>query len=472
MSYFTRVSQDSVIDVSNNSSTNLAAGATFTGTAAPTVAYASIQIILKATVATGACTCTVYIEQGDATGTHWDVTDQYEYISTKNFALSVTAVSELYRVRVTNNSSTTTNVFRLVSVIRPITSTLPRSVTNKQNLKTSINELSDSYGFPGQFSPVGALQTSQPFRMAGMPFSNGLDTNFWTVTNGGGLGAATTVSGGVATTTAGTATGATGWSLLQSKQSSIFLDANPNKFRAIIQLTAVTAPNNLRRAWGPVTMTGNVPQNGCFFAVDATGLLTLNTVSNGSISSTVASGNLNGDRAQFILDTNQHQYEIIYITSGAYFLIDGILIHTFIPTSAILYQTLNTPISVWSVNNTAVVGPTSIVCWGATILRLGRDVTRPVSWFGQRVGANLSANLKLGPGVIHSITFSNIKNNSVVTLYDNTTASGTVIWSSGVFDKPVQSNNFPFTLNISGVYFTALSIALTGADISAFVIYE
>jgi hypothetical protein len=358
-----------------------------------------------------------------------------------------------------------------VSVIRPITSTLPRSVTNKENLKTSINELSDSYNFPGQFSPVGALQTSQPYRMVGMPFLNTIDTNFWTATTGGGAGSTATVANAVATISSGTAN-ATGWAVLASKQPSLFLDANPNKFRAVIQLSSVVAPNNLRRAWGAVTMTGNAPQNGPFFSVDATGLLSVNTVSNGVISATSSSGNFNGDKAQFILDTNQHLYEIIYITSGAYFFIDGLLVHTFIPTSAILYRTLDVPVNIWSVNNGVVVTPTNIVCWGATILRLGRDATRPVSWFGQRVGVNLGVNLKLGPGVIHSITFSGIVTNSVVSLYDNTTASGTLIWTSGALDRPNQSNNFPFTLNINGVYFTALSVGVTGANINVLVVYE
>ena len=85
MSYFASILQNASVDAGNTSSTNLAAGATWYGLSADsspsgtprlTLGYGAIQIIFKATVASGNCTCTVYIDQSNDAGTIWDVIDQ------------------------------------------------------------------------------------------------------------------------------------------------------------------------------------------------------------------------------------------------------------------------------------------------------------------------------------------------------------------------------------------------------------
>ena len=77
--------------------------------------------------------------------------------------------------------------------------------------------------------------------------------------------------------------------------------------------------------------------------------------------------------------------------------------------------------------------------------------------------------LKIGSGILHSIAVSGVANNSVVTLYDNTAASGTVLWSSGA----MAANTVPFSIGLQGVtFFTGLTLEITAANSNATVSYE
>jgi len=103
------------------------------------------------------------------------------------------------------------------------------------------------------------------------------------------------------------------------------------------------------------------------------------------------------------------------------------------------------------------------------ISRLGSPLTQPKASFQQRAGIDITASLKLGAGNLHGIIISGVANNAVVTLYDNTTAAGTIIWTSG----PLGANVLPFMLDMKGIPFsTGLSIGLTGANLNTLVMYE
>jgi len=367
---------------------------------------------------------------------------------------------------VTNNSSTITNSFRIAAVLAPIVETVPRSLNAQGNLKTAIIGLTDQFGFTGEFSPIRSMSVAQPYRLVGTTFGASIDTNFWTATTGGGAGSASGVANAVATVSSGTASGATGYAVMSSVRSARFLFAHPMKFRAMIQLTSVAVTHSSARAWGPVTLTTTAPQNGAWYSVSAAGVLSVNHASGGSVATPVTSGNFNGDHAQFILDTNVHAYEIVYYTDGIFFLIDGVLVHTILPTTAVLYQTLDTPIKVWSVNDGTGGTSGTVICWNATIQRLGRDLTAPQSFY--IAGVNAGQVLKTGSGVVQKIIVSTTNNNATIILYDNTAASGTILWSmnSGNTDKVAS-------LDFGAMSFTTgLTIVTTGAATVVTIVYE
>jgi hypothetical protein len=474
MSYFTTVAvdqstpgttnnvtvQQNVNTVASNSSTaNLASNATFTGTASSTLGVAGIQVVLKATVASGYCSCTVYIDQSADDGSNWDITDTYDYTSAGQFGITVQAVGTHFRVRVTNLSTTTTTVFRLVSITCPIVEVVPRSLDSDGRLQTSIKGVYDDAGFELQLSPTGQMQVVDPYRLVGEPFGAAIDAAFWTATTSG-AGAAAGVAAGIATISSGTAN--SGYGKISSVRIARFLYAHPLRFSASVRIpTAVVALNT--RNWGAVTISGSTPQNGAFFSVSAAGVLSVNTVAGGGAPVSVASGSFNGHVAQWILDTNAHTYQIIYFTSGAFFYVDGIFVHAMRPTTAVLYQTLDTPINVWSVNTGAGVTSGTFECWNATILRLGPAVTAPI--VGRITGNAATYNFKAGPGVINKFMFNNTIGTSV-TIYDNTSASGptlaiitTTSAALGVWD-------------IGLPFYTGLTIVTAGNGLDANVLYE
>jgi hypothetical protein len=441
----------------NSSTANLAAGATFTGTVISTSGVAGIWVMLKATVAVGACTCTVFIDQsGD--GTNWDVTDQYTYVSTKSFGVTVMAVGAHFRVRVTNNSSTITNVFRLFSALCPVANPLPRSLSQRGNLNTAVNRLQDQFDFYGHFTPSSALQVVEPYRLVGTTFGAAIDTNFWTALTSG-AGSSSTVATGVATVGSGTANG--GYGKMTTVRVARFVIDNPHKWRGIMRLPTVAVASSLR-GWGPVILSAAVaPQNGAYFSVDAAGVLSVNTVSGGTITS-VASGNFNGDSAQYILNTSQHIYDIIYSIAGVWFIVDGVLLHTVTSTTAQNSLVMDLPINFWA-TNTAIAAGATLECWGSAISRLGRDLSAPA--LGRISGAAATYLFKTGSGVLQRFIFNNVSG-TTVTIYDNTTAVAPIlaVITTSAAAHGVWDMQMPF--------YTGLTMVTVGANLDATVVYE
>jgi hypothetical protein len=426
---------------------------------------AGIQVVLAAAVAVGNCTCTVFIDQS-TDGTNWDITDQYVYISTRKFGITVQAVSTYFRVRVLNNSSTTTTSFRLASTLCPIVESIPRSLTNLGNMRVAIRELEDQFGFKGSYSPAKSMQMAQPYRLVGTTFGTAIDANFWLATTGGGAGSASGVASGIATIASGTASGATGFGKLTTTRSARYIVNNPHRYFGIMRVTSVAVANCLQRAWGPVVLSGVTPQNGAYFSIDTAGIVSCCTVSNTSITA-VASGAFNGDLGFYTLDTNAHAFEIVFYELAAYFLIDDVLIHTIRPTTAVLYQTATTPIGIWSVNDGTGGTSGEVQCWNSSIERLGHDRTSPASSYF--AGAVAGRVLKTGAGVLRSLVWSALTNNSTITIYDNTAASGTIIFAAntGNIDLPTSSVDFKELSFLIG-----MTVVTTGATLKATIIYE
>jgi hypothetical protein len=456
------VQQNAQVIASNSSTTNLAALATFTGTSTSTLQVIAIQVSLKTDQ-----NCTVYIEQSQD-GTNWDLSDAYYYNKiTNNFGLTVQAISSYVRVRVKNLSSTTaTTYFRLQTVLCPIGDALPRSLDADGHLNVTLHGLADHYGFTGQFTPMRDLKIAEPVRLAGSVFTAVTDTNFWTVLTSDATATAT-IADGIATVSSGTTNN--GYGTLRTKNTARFVFANPNQYRALIRIPTVATALNTKIFGAVVTSSTatSTPYNGSYFAINASGVLSVNTAINGVVTS-VANGSFNGTVSEYTVDTNVHAYEIIYFTAGVWFYIDNVLIHNTVPTNTRLFATLEVPANIISVNAGAGVTSGTVECWNASILRLGKDQTSSTSFY--QSGQTAGVTLKLGAGIVHGILVSGVVNNSVVTIYDNTTPlASRTLWSSGA----MTNSTVPFQINTRDLTFsTGLAIDITGANANVTIIYE
>lgn len=242
MSYFANIQQTITPDTNNSSTTNLASGASFVGTATNTLSSTGIQYSLKTDQ-----NCTIYIDQADdiaagvgtvttngtinvaGAGTkflrdlrvgdqiwitgetvrvvasiisdisltvtvacattagglaftqyYWDITDPFEYLaSINNNGDTVYPIKSHVRARVTNNGASTTAYFRMAVVLVPIANPLPRSLSEHGYLKTAVGAIEDGYGWSVENTPMGEMRVAAPYRLVGtQPDGSTIDTNF------------------------------------------------------------------------------------------------------------------------------------------------------------------------------------------------------------------------------------------------------------------------------------------------------
>lgn len=85
------------------------------------------------------------------------------------------------------------------------------------------------------------------------------------------------------------------------------------------------------------------------------------------------------------------------------------------------------------------------------------------------IGTTAGTVLKYSAGILRVLNISGVLNNSVITLYDNTAASGTIIWSSGAMSAQTQ----PFSLEFNETSFdNGLTLEITSANSNITVVYE
>lgn len=95
------------------------------------------------------------------------------------------------------------------------------------------------------------------------------------------------------------------------------------------------------------------------------------------------------------------------------------------------------------------------------------ESSNPMSYY--QSGITTGQILKYGAGNLHGLVISGVINNSVITLYDNISASGTIIWSSGAIGSQTQ----PFDLEFHNLPFsTGLTLVISGANSNVLVAYE
>jgi hypothetical protein len=321
----------------------------------------------------------------------------------------------------------------------------------------------DIHGHYGEYSLMRDLRVALPYRLVGTSFvGTTVDANFWTSAVSG-TGAAYAQASNDATLTSGTSNN--GYSTLSTAQVARFAFAHPHVWRGAIRLASTTATLAKRR-FGAYTVSGSTPQNGFYFEVSAAGALSVNRVNATSVT-TVASGSFNGNVTSYTLDTNLHAYEIHYFMMQVEFLIDNVVIHTFTPTTGNLVADFNLPAAATSVNDASGTTSATLDVHSMVVIRLGRESTAPRSQYQSGTTAGLV--LKRGPGIIHAIAISAVAVNSAITLYDNTAASGTVLWASG----SMGANTTPFSIGLHDIpFFTGLTLLIATAAADATVIYE
>ena len=456
------VIQDNSNDTNNQSTANLSSGATFTGTGTSIPGVAIINVMLYADQ-----NCTVYVDQsGD--GTNYDISDTYYYVaSVGGFSVPAQVAGVSYRVRVTNTGASSTTVLRLYTLLASAGSPLPRSLDPYQNLKVGVYELSDQYGFIGTFDPQGRLAVQEPTRLVGNLFTATVDTAFWTVANSGAGSVADTgaTTPNYATFSSGTAN--SGYGKISSVRLCWFLPSVPLKFHSYATLTTVIVANTTR-AWGAMNLSTVAPQDGFFFSVNGSGALSVNCANAGSVTS-VASGSFNGLVSKVALDTNQHHYDIMFGIFGAYFFMDGILIHNMKQTTAPLTSTYTLTAAAYSSNSASGTASATLQLGMLAISRLGKLESAPKSFFTSSTSSGTV--LKNGPGILHTINLTNFADSTVVTIYDNVAASGTVIWTY-TCSAENPGNIPPTTVNVEIPFFLGLTVVISTAAMGFGVTYE
>ena len=122
----------------NSSVSNLQPFAQFIGVNDSVQATSCIQVSLITDQ-----NCTVTIQQSHADGVCF-ISDSYNYTSNSKFGITVQAFGVLFCVIVNNVTSSATTTFNLSSVLKPASASLPRSLDENGNIKTSITGVSSS----------------------------------------------------------------------------------------------------------------------------------------------------------------------------------------------------------------------------------------------------------------------------------------------------------------------------------------
>lgn len=303
-------------------------------------------------------------------------------------------------------------------------------------------------------TPIRELKVTETVRIVGTVFNGTEDTNFWTKTVTGS--GAASFAGQASLTTGETADST---AKLVSVRKARFIPSSANQFRSIARFTTTGTANNLRR------IGAYDANNGFFFELNGT------TFSVGSRKATtdtlVNSGSFNGASTTYTLNTNVHRFNIDYTNLSAQFYIDDVLIHTISSATDPSVSNLTYPVTMEN-NNSG--GSTSAVTFDirvANIVRLGSLSSGGASKY--QSGTTAGIVCKYGAGDLHGIAVSAVTQNSVITLYDNTAASGTILWSSGAMGAQTQ----PFSIDFFNIpFYTGLTLVIAAASSTVTLIYE
>lgn len=303
-------------------------------------------------------------------------------------------------------------------------------------------QIKDQYGFAAENTPMDELRAVSPVRLAGATFvGTTIDPNFWTVTlanNGTAAQANNQMVLGASTTNNGS-------SILQTVARARYTGGSSNRFRGQIAFSTATASNT--RRWGMFDGT-----DGAYFELAGT-TLSACVIKTGS---RTAVATLTKPTAGDVTS-----YEIYITNSKVYFVMAGVLVATHSALTATWADTLNLPVRCDNINSGSTTNCTLSIRV-ATIYRFGELETSPRY---SHIASATTTILKYGAGILHNIILNNPTNNTI-TVYDNTSAAGSVI----AIINPGSSAT-PFNLDYRCPFGTGLTIVTAGTpDLT--IIYE
>lgn len=314
-------------------------------------------------------------------------------------------------------------------------------------------------GREARLTPMGWGINEQTVRLVGPQFADAADASFWTLANSGGT-AASTIASGIATLLSSDTSGAA-WSAITSVRKGRFMFAHPNLYRAAIRIPDTAEADNIRK-WGVFEHTNGTPSSGFYFELDAGGALSVVCKSTGTTLSK-ASGSFEGEVDSFVVGTDVTAYEIVYFVMGAWFFVNGQLLHKFTPTTGQLVDNLTLPLAA-SIVKSAGSEPAQLEVFANSILRLGSSAPAPA--FANVTGAATST-LKRGSGTLHRVVCNNTGTPApTLTIYDALSASGTVIGTIGATTGGIG------TLEYGVNFTTGLTVVSTGTAANWTICYD
>lgn len=330
---------------------------------------------------------------------------------------------------------------------------------NQTNL-TQKTMIFDSWGDAIGSTLMDELMISEKNRVAGGVFNGTIpDANFYTTTtNANGTA---TISNGILTLATTTDSNSSAMVITNSKAR--YIGGNMNSLRFIGRVGDLGVANNTRMAG--LTDDTNLT-NAIYFQLNGT-TLSIVVKTQGLADIKVDNGSFNGEIATYTLTGNFGTWEILYTNKTIQFYINRTLIHTLMETTLPICGTRNFKAFAKNIN-TGVGSATQLQLQVMSILTHGKTKTQPKYYFQQ--GTTTGVLLKTGVGSLHSCVISGVVNNALVTLYDNTSATGIVIWTSGA----MSNQTVPFTIPFNdGLQFqNGLFLVISGANCNALVIYE
>lgn len=131
---FSEIIQKSKISTANSTTTNIAGGGLFTGTAELTAGYAGAHVLLKSD------NNLELTAQQSNDGVYWDAEDKLYIEHDQGESYSVQLDSIYFRILVRNLDKTATTYLRVNTTLLPFLNPLPRTLTSKGHLKVSVEE--------------------------------------------------------------------------------------------------------------------------------------------------------------------------------------------------------------------------------------------------------------------------------------------------------------------------------------------
>ena len=321
------------------------------------------------------------------------------------------------------------------------------TVQKAQLIESTIKDL--------DITELGTASTYEATTLVGTPFGgNVVDSNYWntSVANDG-----TVTQNGQLTVTTGTT--ANGEAQITSNRAARKIPGALNQFRMVGKFTTEEDADNVRR----IGVFDD--DNGAFFKLNGTTCVI--ATRKGGVENEISESEFNGQVDELPKDTNVHRFVITYSAYRVTFHCDGNLIHEEVADTEAWTNTLTLPIRIESINSNNNTTDNGIEAQLATVLRLGRLHSESESNYQE--GQVAAKVLKYGAGELKRVVLSGIDNGSIATYYDNTEASGEVLWSSG----SMPSRTTPLQLDFGELPFSSgLTLAITNADCNATTVYE